>query len=152
MKMNENRNHNNGTSMHKTANRGTTDHGTGGQGATERRTTHGKAAKVAKAGNTARNGGVRKAMGTGRKPLPGNAVGGAMKGMLELWWASRSPSEKMLTLQINMMMEDVEGDKRIEIRREMKRIKVRFIHILKQPEKGCLSAIMLPERASGGWN
>ena len=77
---------------------------------------------------------------------------GAEVGMAEHWWAKASGSKKVLALQIASMMCELTDTKRIEIRMEGKEIRVRFIHILKQPEKGCLSAVMLPERANGGWN
>jgi hypothetical protein len=49
-------------------------------------------------------------------------------------------------------MDEMTENKRIEIRRELRRIRARFVHILKQPESGCLSAIMLPEVAGKVWN
>jgi hypothetical protein len=70
----------------------------------------------------------------------------------EQWWASLKPVERMLARQIALMIDEVTEDKRIEIRRETATFRARFIHILKQPEKGCLSAIMLPEPSGRGWN
>jgi hypothetical protein len=43
------------------------------------------------------------------------------------------------------MMEEVTEEQRVEIRREGDYIRARFIHILRQPEPGCVSAIVLPE-------
>ncbi len=68
------------------------------------------------------------------------------------WWAKTMPERKNVMLQIAVMMEGLEENKRIEIRIEAKAIRARFIHILKQPEKGCLSAIMLPEAPQQRWN
>ena len=70
----------------------------------------------------------------------------------EQWWGRISPIEKIVAQQIALMMEEINESKRIEIRKELKSIKARFIHILKQPEKGCLSAIMLPEPPTSAWN
>ncbi len=71
----------------------------------------------------------------------------------EQWWARISPGQKALAQVIAGMIDEVTEDKRVEIRREMASIRARFIHILKQPEKGCLSAIMLPESPMGRrWN
>jgi hypothetical protein len=63
----------------------------------------------------------------------------------EEWWAKISPLQKTLAQQIAAMMDEVTESKRVEIRKECEAIRARFIHILKQPEKGCLSAIILPE-------
>ncbi len=71
----------------------------------------------------------------------------------EQWWARISPGQKALARVVADMMEEMTESKRIELRREAGTIRARFIHILKQPEKGCLSAIMLPELPSGRrWN
>ena len=70
----------------------------------------------------------------------------------EQWWGRISPIEKIVSQQIALMMDEISESKRIEIRKELKSIKARFIHILKQPEKGCLSAIMLPEAPTSAWN
>ncbi len=71
----------------------------------------------------------------------------------EQWWARISPGQKALAQVIAGMIDEVTESKRVEIRREMASIRARFIHILKQPENGCLSAIMLPELpARRGWN
>ena len=50
------------------------------------------------------------------------------------------------------MMEEVTATKRIEIRKEGAEIRARFIYLLKQPEKGWLSAVMLPECDRGAVN
>jgi hypothetical protein len=68
------------------------------------------------------------------------------------WRARLSPSQQMLAQQIAGMIEGVTESKRIEIRKELGKMRARFIHILKQPEEGCLSAIMLPEVSPAGWN
>ncbi len=70
----------------------------------------------------------------------------------EQWWAKLSPGRRMLARQIAAMIDEVTESKRIEIRKELDKIRTRFIHILKQPEKGCLSAIMVPEISSVSWN
>jgi hypothetical protein len=49
------------------------------------------------------------------------------------------------------LMDEVTDTKRIEIRRERGEIRARFIYLLKRPEKGCVSAIVLPE-VPAGWN
>src|SRR6185295_13560541 len=67
------------------------------------------------------------------------------------WWARISPMQKRVVRQIAVMMEQLTESKRIEIRRD-EAIRARFIHILKQPQEGCLSAILLPEIAREGWN
>lgn len=72
--------------------------------------------------------------------------------MAEQWWAGIAPGRKVLALQIATMMDEMTERKRIEIRVEAREIRARFIHILQQPEKGCVNALVLPERASGGWN
>jgi hypothetical protein len=50
------------------------------------------------------------------------------------------------------MMQEVTATKRIEIRKEGAEIRARFIYVLKQPEKGCLSAVLLPECDRGAAN
>ena len=70
----------------------------------------------------------------------------------EQWWAKISPLQRTVAQQIAAMMDEVTESKRIEIRRELEAIRARFIHILKQPEKGCLSAIILPELSANCWN
>ena len=62
------------------------------------------------------------------------------------WWARLSPGRRMLAQQIAVMIEEVTDTKRIEIRRERQGIIVRFIHLLKNPEKGCVTAIVVPEQ------
>ena len=69
----------------------------------------------------------------------------------EQWWAKLSPVQRAFAQQIARLTDDVTETKRIEIRRERGEIRARFIHILKQPENGCVSAIMLPE-VPAGWN
>ena len=70
----------------------------------------------------------------------------------EQWWAKLSPVQRMLARQIAAMMTELSETKRIEIRKELDKVRVRFIHILKQPEEGCLSAIVLPEVSRLSWN
>jgi hypothetical protein len=53
--------------------------------------------------------------------------------------------ERQLARVVAGMMTELTGTKRIEIRREGVEIRARFIYMLKQPEKGCLTAVMLPE-------
>ncbi len=55
----------------------------------------------------------------------------------------------MFAQTISSMIDEVTEEKRIEIRSECSLIRARFIHVLKQPEKGCVTAIVLPEVASG---
>lgn len=75
------------------------------------------------------------------------------KAAAEEWWAKSSPEERMLAVMMASMMSELTGSKRIEIRLEAGRVRARFIHLLKRPEIGCLSAIMLPELPSGRvWN
>jgi len=68
------------------------------------------------------------------------------------WWAALRPVERQVARVIAGMMQEVTGTKRIEIRREGAEIRARFIYMLKQPEKGCLSAVMLPECDRGAAN
>ena len=70
----------------------------------------------------------------------------------DAWWATLSPGQRVLAQVIAEMTEGVTDRKRIEIRREGAKIRARFVYVLDRPEKGCLSAIMLPEAASQGWN
>ncbi len=83
-----------------------------------------------------------------RKEWMRRAVG---KVAAEGWWGSSSPDERMLAMTIAKMIEELRTGrhraerKRIEIRWEEKRVRARFIHILRRPEAGCLTAIMLPE-------
>jgi hypothetical protein len=69
----------------------------------------------------------------------------------EQWWAKLSPVQRAFAQQIARLTDEVTETKRIEIRRERGEIRVRFVHILKRPENGCVSAIMLPE-VPAGWN
>ena len=64
---------------------------------------------------------------------------------VDQWWAGLRPGERQLARVVAGMMTELTGAKRIEIRKEGAEIRARFIYILKQPEKGCLSAVMLPE-------
>lgn len=80
---------------------------------------------------------------------PKPATNGKMAETPEQWWARISPSQRMLARQIALMMDEVTESKRIEIRKEAERIRARFIHLLRRPEKGCVSAIILPERFRG---
>ena len=66
-------------------------------------------------------------------------------GTADRWWAGLKPGERQLAHAVAIMMEELTGTKRIEIRKEGPEIRARFIYILKQPEKGCLSAVILPE-------
>jgi hypothetical protein len=75
----------------------------------------------------------------------------ALRERPEQWWAKLSPVQRAFAQQIGWLIDDVTETKRIEIRRERGEIRARFIHILKQPENGCVSAIMLPE-VPAGWN
>src|SRR5438552_16767115 len=68
------------------------------------------------------------------------------------WWAKLPPGQKGLAHQIALMIQEVSESKRIEIRKECAAIRARFIHILHQPEKGCLSAIIVPEPSGKRWN
>lgn len=70
----------------------------------------------------------------------------------EQWWARIPSGQKVLAQAIAGMIEELDGRKRIEIRWEGNSVRARFIHILEKPEAGCVRAIVLPERASGGWN
>lgn len=70
----------------------------------------------------------------------------------ERWWAGLRPVERQLARAVAAMMEEVTATKRIEIRKEGAEIRARFIYLLKQPEKGCLSAVMLPECDRGAAN
>ncbi len=90
--------------------------------------------------------------GRNAKPESKNQELGSRGQSEEQWWAGLKPGERVLARQIAVMMGEVTENKRIEIRKESGAIRARYVHILKQPEKGCLSAIVLPERASGGWN
>ena len=68
------------------------------------------------------------------------------------WWAGLKAGERQLARLVAGMMAELTGTKRIEIRKEGPEIRARFIYILKQPEKGCLSAVMLPECDRGAAN
>jgi hypothetical protein len=70
----------------------------------------------------------------------------------EEWWAKISPGRRVVAMTIAAMMEEMTETKRIEIRLEAGSVRARFIHLLNRPERGCLSAIMLPELPTGGWN
>ena len=70
----------------------------------------------------------------------------------EEWWAKISPGRRVLAMRIAELMEELTESKRIEIRSEAGAVRARFIYLLKRPEQGCLSAIMLPELPAGGWN
>jgi hypothetical protein len=75
------------------------------------------------------------------------------KASTEEWWMNCSTYGRMLAMTISSMMEEMSERKRIEIRLEAGAVRARFIHLLQRPEKGCLSAIMLPELPPGrGWN
>lgn len=62
----------------------------------------------------------------------------------EDWWKKSSLGQKTLAMTLAQMMEELTETKRIEVRRESGSLRARFIYLLKQPEPGCLSAIMLP--------
>ena len=68
------------------------------------------------------------------------------------WWAGLRPVERQLARMVAGMMQEVTATKRIEIRKEGAEIRARFIYVLKQPEKGCLSAVLLPECDRGAAN
>ena len=95
-------------------------------------------------------------MNTHIEPLTKNGNGVVKPGKSpdatpQQWWVQLSPPERKLAQQIALMIREISESKRIEIRREREQIRVRFIHILKQPENGCASAIVLPE-VPAGWN
>jgi (p)ppGpp synthase/HD superfamily hydrolase len=69
----------------------------------------------------------------------------------EQWWARLGPIQRAFAHEIARLVDEVTDSKRIEIRREREEIRARFIHILKRPESGCVSAIVLPE-VPAGWN
>jgi len=69
----------------------------------------------------------------------------------EQWWATLGPVQRAFAHEIARLIDEVTDSKRIEIRREREEIRARFIHILKRPESGCTSAIVLPE-VPAGWN
>jgi hypothetical protein len=69
----------------------------------------------------------------------------------EQWWARLGPVQRAFAHEIARLLDEVTESKRIEIRREREEIRARFIHILKRPESGCTSAIVLPE-VPAGWN
>ena len=75
----------------------------------------------------------------------------ALRAKAEQWWARLSPFQRVQAQQIAGMMDEVTESKRIEIRRDREKIRARFIHILKRPEHGCASAIVLPE-IPASWN
>src|SRR5260221_13947176 len=66
------------------------------------------------------------------------------KACAERWWSHLSPMQRILAHEVGKMMEQVTENKRIEIRKELERSE-RGSFILKKPEDGCVSAIMLPE-------
>jgi hypothetical protein len=70
----------------------------------------------------------------------------------EQWWARLKPVERRVAQVIAAMMDEVTAEKRVEIRREAESIRARFIHILRQPEPGCVSAIVLPEASNRACN
>jgi hypothetical protein len=70
----------------------------------------------------------------------------------EQWWAGLKPVERQVAQVIAGMMGEVTGTKRVEIRKEGGAIRARFIYLLRRPEKGCLSAVMLPECDRAGMN
>jgi hypothetical protein len=120
MKTKQHRNERNG--LDKTTDHGTTDHG------------------------TARRGSAKRAWVRREKEWMRTAVA---KVVAEDWWERRSSGQRVLAMRIAMLMEQLAGNKRLEIRREGPGVRARFIHILKAPEAGCLSAIMLPELPAG---
>ncbi len=67
----------------------------------------------------------------------------------EDWWAKISPGRRVLAMTIAGMIEEMTDSKRVEIRLEAGAVRARFIHLLKRPEAGCLSAIILPELPCG---
>ena len=69
----------------------------------------------------------------------------------DAWWASLSPGKRALAKEMARLMDETTDSKRIEIRRERGEIRARFIYILKKPEPGCTSAIVLPQ-IPAGWN
>ncbi len=108
-------------------------------------------------------GGAKKAMKTNKNKIQNSGGNGKQEPEVrgqgsvaeetpEQWWSKLSAVQRMHVQQIGAMMNEVTESKRIEIRKELDRIRARFVHILKQPEKGCLSAIMLPEVSGVSWN
>lgn len=78
-------------------------------------------------------------------------LAGALPEAPEQWWARLSPVQRAFAHEIARLIGETTETKRIEIRRERGEIRARFIHILKRPESGCVSAIVLPE-VPAGWN
>ena len=69
----------------------------------------------------------------------------------EQWWAKLGPVQRAFAHEIARLVDEVTESKRIEIRRERGEIRARFMYLLKRPESGCTSAIVLPE-VPAGWN
>lgn len=67
------------------------------------------------------------------------------KAAAETWWEECPQGRKVLAMTLADMMDEMTESKRIEIRLESGAVRARFIHILRQPEPGCVSAIVLPE-------
>jgi len=74
------------------------------------------------------------------------------KAAAEEWWAKCLPGQKLLARQLALMIEEVTESKRLEIWGEGSTVQVRFFRLLKEAEKGCGSAIMLPEAEGVMWN
>ena len=71
---------------------------------------------------------------------------------VELWWKGAPSDEKLLAYQVALMLEDVEFNVRLEIRREGTTIKKRFIEALDRPEAGCQLALVVPKVGGAGLN
>ena len=70
----------------------------------------------------------------------------------EQWWAKVPAGERRLAQELARMMKKVTATQSIEIRRDGEFIKARFIHILKKPEKGCVSALAFSGPPDGRLN
>jgi hypothetical protein len=70
----------------------------------------------------------------------------------EAWWRDTPWSKRVLAMTIARMMAGLTERKRIEIRVEEGAVRARFIYLLQRPERGCLSAVMLPECDRGAAN
>jgi hypothetical protein len=73
-------------------------------------------------------------------------------GVLDFWWASLLTSEKMLAMHICFMLQRVHSGKRIEIRRELGRIRAKLVNELERAEPGWLHVHTLPQVSGGARN
>jgi len=81
-----------------------------------------------------------------------NSNGVATNETPEQWWARLSGPQRRMAQEIAMLTKRVTETQRLEIRAEGEFIKVRFIHILKKPEKGCVSALAFSGPPDGRLN